>query len=59
MLAFGLLLSVALMGVAAALVARLLGRFRWLAYAGLALVLYVALNMIWRGGHEMWPQHFG
>jgi len=58
-LAFGLLLSVALMGVAAALVARLLGRFRWLAYAGLALVLYVALNMIWRGGHEMWPQHFG
>jgi YjbE family integral membrane protein len=58
-LAFGLLLSVALMGVAAALVARLLGRFRWLAYAGLALVLYVALNMIWHGAHDMWPQLFG
>ena len=46
---FGLGLSIVLMGVAANLVARLLGRHRWIAYIGLAIVLYVALDMIWRG----------
>jgi YjbE family integral membrane protein len=48
-LVFGLGLSIVLMGVAANLVARLLGRHRWIAYIGLAIVLYVALDMIWRG----------
>jgi len=54
MLVFGLILSVALMACAANLVATLLERYRWLAYAGLAVVAYVALNMIWRGGHEVY-----
>jgi predicted tellurium resistance membrane protein TerC len=49
----GLLLSVALMGVAAGLIARLLERYRWIAWGGLLIVLYVALNMIWHGGHEV------
>ena len=49
----GLVLSVVLMGVAADLVARLLERNRWLAWAGLVIVLIVALRMIWTGGHEV------
>ncbi len=54
MLVFGLILSIALMACAANLVANLLERFRWLAYTGLAVVAYVALDMIWRGGHEVY-----
>ncbi len=54
MLVFGLILSIALMACAANLVANLLERYRWLAYAGLAVVAYVALDMIWRGGHEVY-----
>jgi YjbE family integral membrane protein len=52
-LMFGLILSVALMGFAATLVARLLERYRWIAYIGLAIVLYVAVDMIWRGALEI------
>jgi YjbE family integral membrane protein len=52
-LAIGLLLSVALMGAAAELIARLLQRFRWISYLGLAVVVYVALSMIWSGSHDV------
>jgi YjbE family integral membrane protein len=52
-LAIGLLLSVALMGAAAGLIARLLDRFRWISYLGLAVVIYVALSMIWSGSHDV------
>jgi YjbE family integral membrane protein len=52
-LVIGLLLSVALMGLAANLIARLLERYRWIAWVGLLIVVYVALNMIWHGGHEV------
>lgn len=52
-LIIGLALSVALMGLAASLVARLLHRFRWIAYLGLLIILYVALQMIWDGTHEV------
>lgn len=52
-LAIGLLLSVALMGAAADLIARLLDRFRWISYLGLAVVIYVALSMIWSGSHDV------
>ena len=54
-LVFGLALSIALMGIAAAFIARLLQRHRWVAYVGLAVILYVALDMIWRGAYEVWP----
>lgn len=54
MLVFGLILSIALMAFAANMVANLLERFRWLAYAGLAVVTYVALDMIWRGANEVY-----
>ncbi len=52
-LVIGLLLSVGLMGAAANLIAKLLERFRWIAYIGLAIVVYVALNMIWHGWEEV------
>ena len=48
-LIFGLTLSVALMGLAASVIAHLLKRFRWIAYVGLAIIVYVALRMIWDG----------
>jgi YjbE family integral membrane protein len=54
-LIFGLALSIALMGLAATLIARLLGRHRWIAYVGLLIILYVAIEMIWRGAAETWP----
>jgi len=54
-LVFGLILSIALMGIAASFIARLLGKHRWIAYVGLAVILYVALEMIYRGFHEVWP----
>ena len=52
-LAAGLALSVVLMGVAANLVANLLSRQRWIAWIGLLIVLFVALKLIWEGGHDV------
>ena len=52
-MAAGLAISVLLMGSAAAVVARLLERYRWLAYVGLTVILYVAAKMIWHGAHDM------
>jgi YjbE family integral membrane protein len=52
-LAIGLLMSVVLMGVAANLIAKVLERQRWIAWVGLLIVLYVALQMIWHGGFEV------
>jgi YjbE family integral membrane protein len=52
-LVIGLLLSVALMGAAANVIARLLERWRWISYIGLAIVVYVAASMIWHGGGDV------
>lgn len=49
----GLVLSIALMGAASTLIARLLQRHHWIAYIGLAIVLWVAVQMIWDGAHEV------
>lgn len=54
-LVVGLIFSIALMGLAASLIARLLHRYRWIAYIGLLIILYVALDMIYRGALEVWP----
>jgi YjbE family integral membrane protein len=53
-LIFGLMLSIGLMGAAAAMIARLLQKYRWIAYVGLLIILYVALEMIYRGSSEVW-----
>ena len=49
----GLALSVALMGFAAAAIANVLQRHRWISYAGLMIVVYVALRMIWLGAMQI------
>ena len=54
-LVFGLALSIALMGIAASFIARILQKYRWIAYIGLAVILYVAFEMIFRGGLELKP----
>lgn len=51
----GLVLSVALMGVAANFIARYIERYRWIAWIGLAVIIYVAGKMIWEGWHDMAP----
>lgn len=52
-LVFGLALSIAMMGAAATFIARLLQNHRWIAYVGLAVILYVAVDMTIRGANEI------
>lgn len=52
-MAFGLVLSIALMGAAATWIARVLDKYRWVASVGLVLILYVACRMIWEGGNAL------
>ena len=52
-LIFGLALSVVLMGVAASFIARLLGRYRWIAWIGLVVILYVAVKMVYEGADQL------
>lgn len=51
----GLALSIALMGLAATFIARLLNKHRWIAYVGLAIILYVAIEMVFNGTNAVWP----
>lgn len=53
-LAFGLVLSIALMGFAATMIAGLLQKHRWIGWVGLLVILYVALQMIWAGSGEVY-----
>lgn len=57
-LVVGLILSIALMGLAASFIAQLLQKHRWIAYVGLAIILYVALQMIVGGTEALWPGTF-
>jgi YjbE family integral membrane protein len=54
-LVVGLALSVVLMGVAATAIANLLKRYPWIAYIGLAVIVYVAIDMCIRGAIAVWP----
>jgi predicted tellurium resistance membrane protein TerC len=58
-LIIGLILSIALMGLAASYIANLLNKHRWIAYVGLLIILYVALKMMWEGWHEVEPMVLG
>ncbi len=53
-LVVGLAVSVVMMAVAASYIARLLEKFRWIAWVGLLIVLFVALKLIWEGGADVW-----
>ncbi len=48
-LVIGLMLSIALMGFAATIIAKLLHKYPWISYAGVFIVLFVAVRMIWDG----------
>ena len=54
-LVFGLILSVILMGVAANVIARYIERYKWIAWVGLLVILWVALKMIWEGAGHVAP----
>jgi YjbE family integral membrane protein len=54
-LVFGLVLSVILMGVAANLIAKYIERYRWIAWGGLLVILWVALKMIFEGASHVAP----
>ena len=58
-LVIGLALSIALMGFAASWIAGLVNKHRWIAYVGLAIIVYVALKMMWEGWHEVEPVVLG
>ena len=51
----GLIVSVALMGVAANFIAKYIERYRWIAWVGLVVIVYVAGKMIWEGFNEVAP----
>jgi predicted tellurium resistance membrane protein TerC len=51
----GLVFAVALMGIAANVIARYIERYRWIAYVGLLVILWVAGKMIWDGWHDVSP----
>lgn len=51
----GLIFAVALMGVAANIIAKYIERYRWIAWVGLLVIVYVAGKMIWEGWNEVEP----
>ncbi|MDQ3079885.1 MAG: YjbE family putative metal transport protein [Pseudomonadota bacterium] len=51
----GLIFAVALMGIAANVIAKYIERYRWIAYVGLLVILYVAGKMIWEGWTDIAP----
>jgi YjbE family integral membrane protein len=54
----GLIVAVALMGIAANLIAKYIERYRWIGWVGLTVIVYVAGKMIWEGWHEVQPVLF-
>lgn len=54
-MAFGLVLSVVLMGVAATLIARIIERHRWIAVVGIVVIVFAGTRMIWEDGHNFFP----
>src|SRR4051795_8538354 len=53
MLVLGLVISILLMGVAATLISKLLERYRWIAYVGVALIVWIGLKMIYEDVHRL------
>jgi YjbE family integral membrane protein len=55
-LAIGLLVAVIFMAFAADLIARLLQKYKWIGYLGVAVIFLVAGNMMWHGGIQVWEK---
>jgi predicted tellurium resistance membrane protein TerC len=58
LLEYGLILSVLLMGLAANIIAKYIDRYRWIAWGGLIVILWVACKMIYEGAGHVAP-HIG
>ena len=56
-MAFGLILSVVLMGVAAAFIARIINQHRWIAVVGIVIILFAGTRMIWEDAHNFFPAY--
>jgi YjbE family integral membrane protein len=56
-MAFGLVLSVILMGVAAAFIARIIQRYPWIAVIGIIIILFAGVRMVWEDAHNFFPQY--
>ena len=52
-LAVGLMIAVGFMALLSAYIAKLLARYHWITWIGLAIVLYVAMEMVWTGTHQV------
>jgi YjbE family integral membrane protein len=52
-LAIGLLVAIVMMALIASWIARLLTKYRWITWIGLLVILYVAIEMIWTGTHQV------
>jgi YjbE family integral membrane protein len=55
----GLIFAVALMGIAANIIAQYIERYRWIAWVGLVVIVYVAVKMIVEGWSEVQPYAMG
>ncbi|MGE0740941.1 MAG: YjbE family putative metal transport protein [Hyphomonadaceae bacterium] len=56
-MAFGLILSVVLMGVAATFIARIISKHQWIAWVGLAIIIFAGVRMVWEDGHNLLPAY--
>ncbi len=56
-MAFGLILSVILMGVAATFIARIINKYRWIAVIGIVIILFAGTRMVWEDAHNFFPQY--
>jgi len=54
-MAFGLVLSVVLMGVAATFIARIIEKHRWIAVVGIAIIVFAGVRMVWEDSHNFFP----
>lgn len=54
-MAFGLILSVVLMGVAATIIARVIEKYRWIAVVGIIIIVFAGLRMVWEDAHNFLP----
>lgn len=53
LLVFGLVFSVALMGIAASMISTLMEQYKWIGWLGFFMILYVALKMTWQSGLKL------
>jgi YjbE family integral membrane protein len=56
-MAFGLVLSVVLMGVAATFIARIINKYPWIAVVGIVIIIFAGIRMVWEDGHNFFPAY--